>query len=116
MLEIFRGDKRTIDLTVYTDKTMTVKQSLAGVVEITMTARACRASGPVVFTKKKSLSEVTVVDEDNGAVQVQLLPTDTTGLPPIRTKLVYDVEIEWPSSTPITVDSGEIMVQPDVTY
>lgn len=60
-------------------------------------------------------SGVTVVDAALGIVEVTLDPLDTRGFADGPTKLVYDVQLKEADGSITTIDSGVLVVSPDVT-
>lgn len=65
--------------------------------------------------QKTNLDGITVLDEDNGLIRVELVPDDTDGLDDKRVRLLYDIQVLDADDKVITPVSGRIVVSPDVT-
>jgi hypothetical protein len=116
MLTIVRGDKRTIETTVYTDDSLTTPQSLATATAIRFTARKTSAAGAQVLQKTLAAGTIRITDAVEGKLEIDLAPSDTSALPSSVSRLAYDLEITWPGDQVTTVDLGTLEVQPDVSY
>jgi hypothetical protein len=111
-LSMIRGDSRTFAFPL-TDA--------SGPIDLTncsvwMTAKEYYTDTDDSATFQKSTSDgITVLDEDNGLIKVELEPADTTDLDGKRHRLVYDIQVEDSAGAVTTVLRGRLTVYPDVT-
>jgi hypothetical protein len=58
---------------------------------------------------------ITVTNATGGQARIEIEPVHTASLPPVRTRLVYDLQLTDGGGGVYTVDIGELVVAPDVT-
>lgn len=100
-----RGDSKVFNLTISGDITGA---------KLWMSAKTAYNATTFVF-QKTELDGIVITNGPGGLATVTLVPTDTSGLPPITMKLVYDVQVKSASGLVSTVQSGTLTVEPDVT-
>lgn len=65
--------------------------------------------------QKTNLDGITVLNAANGLIRVDLVPTDTEDLDDRRVRLYYDIQVRDADDKVTTVQSGRLVVYPDVT-
>lgn len=81
-----------------------------------MTAKEAFTDTDDAATFQKTIGAgITVLDEDNGVILVELDPEDTSTLDAVRTRLVYDIQVKDADDAISTPISGKLTVYPDVT-
>lgn len=102
-----RGDSKVFNLTISGDITGA---------KLWMSAKTAYNSTSFVFQKDTALlGGIVITNGPGGLATVTLDPTDTSSLPPITMKLVYDVQVKSAGGLVSTVQSGTLTVEPDVT-
>ena len=114
-LTIIRGDTNVINTTVYTTEDMTAAQDLTACTGITFTLRRRNEAG-VIICQKTLTDGVAVVSAVNGTIRITLDPDDTEAEAAVRAPCVYDIETVWTGGAKYTVETGQAVLVPDVTY
>lgn len=111
---VIRGDNATFRCQVREDG---VAVDISGW-QFTMTAKweYTDPNSAAVFTRTNG-SGITITDAPNGEFTIDLVPSNTAGLPPSRSVLHFDVQAVTPSpaNKNLTVLYGKLVVLPDVT-
>lgn len=113
-LTIFRGDTRRFAITVTRGG---VAEDLAGA-SLWFTAKPSveDADNGTDVIQKSIGAGITVTDEPGGLATVEILPADTEDYTQrVDRTLVYDVQLETASGDIETIDTGTLVVKPDVT-
>lgn len=83
---------------------------------VTMTAKSAYTDSDASAVFQKDLDDgITVLDEDNGVITVDLEPGDTSSLASKTHRLVYDIQVQTLAGRVSTPVRGRLTVQPDVT-
>lgn len=112
-LTMKRGDSATWEFTVTQADRVTV-QDLTGA-SARFTAKSRISDDDVDAVLAKTVGDgVTLTDENNGVLEVHLLPADTDGLtPPVI--LHWDLQITDAANDVWTVDSGLLTIAADIS-
>ena len=109
-IDIFRGDNRTLEVTVLDTNGNPV--DLTGA-QIKFTARTKIDRKKVIEKSSTDPAQITITDAANGKYEIYLIPSDTYSLKP--GKYVFDSQVTLSSGQVYTVVFGTIEVKPDVT-
>ena len=113
MLEATRGDDETYELTILAADQQPV--NLTGA-QLWFTAkRSHHHSDAEAIIRKTIGAGITVVDAAAGRADVKVDAADTAGLPADQLQLVWDCQLKDASGQVSTVDSGRLVIVPDVT-
>lgn len=115
ILAATRGDNETYQLTIL--DAAGAAMDITSVLEIWFTAKSSLddADADAVIAKTKTGGGITIIDGPTGRADVALLPADTAGLAARRLELHWDCQVKAASGAITTVDSGTLVVSPDVT-
>lgn len=113
ILYVTRGDDEIYELTLRQANGQPLNLTGAG---LWFTVKRSHQETDAQAVVRKTIGQgITVVDAAAGRADVRLLPADTAALPGQRLTLVWDCQVKDAAGLVSTADSGQLVVEPDVT-
>jgi hypothetical protein len=112
-LTIYRGD--TVKLNVAVTAGGAVFNLTGCTVWFTVKNQYSDPDNQSVFQKSTTNGGITITDAPNGLCQVTIANADTSGEPDTKVMLLWDCQVKDASGNIYTVNSGNLIILPDVT-